>query len=104
MSNLVTWVLALAVCLGTSATLAIRYPGAPRERAPESLLALDGAYRDGLYVGQLAANSGRQGRAPIGRWSSEGDRASFRAGYEHAYNARISQPVSAKADLIEEVK
>ena len=99
MSNFATWVLALAVCLGTSATLAIRYPGSQHGRALESRLALDGAYRDGLYVGQLAAKSGRLSSPPIGRWSSERDRASFRAGYERAYNARISQPAYAKSDF-----
>jgi hypothetical protein len=96
MSNFATWVLALAVCLGTSATLAIRYPGSQHGRAPESRLALDGAYRDGLYVGQLAARNGRQSRPPIGRWSGEADRASFLAGYERAYDAGISLRAYAK--------
>ena len=99
MSNFATWVLALVVCLGTSATLAIRYPGAQRGRASESRLALDGAYRDGLYIGQLAAKTGRRSRPPIGRWSGETDRASFLAGYEHAYNARVSQSANAKSEL-----
>ena len=81
MSNFATWVLALVVCLGTSATLAIRYPAARRGGGVESQLVLDGAYRDGLYVGQLAAKSGRRSRPPIGRWSAEKDRASFGAGY-----------------------
>lgn len=92
MSNFVTWVLALGMCLGTTAALAIHYPGSQSGRTPESQRALDGAYRDGLYIGKLAAESGRRSRAPIGRWSSEKDRASFRAGYENTYNARINQP------------
>ena len=99
MSNLVTWILALAVSLGTSAALAIHYPGSQRGRASESLLALDGAYRDGLYVGKLAAEGGRRSRPPIGRWSDEKDRASFEAGYEHAYNARSNQPAYAKSEF-----
>lgn len=99
MNNFVTWVLALAVSLGTTAVLSIRYPGPQRAGAPESRLALDGAYRDGLYVGQLAAESGRTSRPPIGRWSGEKDRASFLAGYEHSYNAGISQPVNAKSEF-----
>jgi hypothetical protein len=97
MSNFVTWLLALAVCLGTSAALSIRYPGSQPGRVPESQLALDGAYRDGLYVGKLAAESGRRSRPPIGRWSDEKDRASFLAGYQRIYNARISQPAYAKS-------
>ena len=99
MNNFVTCVLAIAVSLGTTAVLSTRYPGAQRGRAPELQLALDGAYRDGLYVGQLAAKSGRQGRPPIGRWSSETDRASFRAGYEHTYNAGMRQPAYAMSEF-----
>lgn len=99
MSNFATWVLALAVSLGTTAALEIRYPGSQRGHASESLLALDGAYRDGLYVGQLAARSGRRSRPPIGRWSSETDRASFLAGYERAYEAASSQSSYAKSDF-----
>lgn len=91
MSNFVTWVLAIGMCLGTTAVLAIRYPSSPAGRPSEARLALDGAYRDGLYIGKLAAENGRRSRPPIGRWSGEKDRASFRAGYEHTYNAGISQ-------------
>jgi hypothetical protein len=102
MSNFITWVLALAVSLGTTAALAVHYPGSQPGRASESQLALDGAYRDGLYVGKLAAESGRRSRAPIGRWSSERDRAAFLAGYESTYNARINQPANTKSELTNE--
>ena len=40
MSNFVTWSLALAMCLGTSAALAIHYPGTRPEYSAESRLAL----------------------------------------------------------------
>ena len=99
MSNFVTWVLALGMCLGTTAALAIHYPGPQSRRSSESQLVLDGAYRDGLYIGQLAARRGRASRPPIGRWSSEADRASFLAGYEHTYNSGISQLPSAKTQF-----
>jgi hypothetical protein len=99
MNNVVTWVLALAVCVGTTAALAIHYPEARGGQTPESLLAVDGAYRDGLYLGKLTAESGRQSRPPIGRWSTEMDRASFRAGYERGYSARNSQSLHANSDF-----
>jgi len=99
MSNFVTWALALAVCLGTSAALATHYPASSRGRTSESRLALDGAYRDGLYVGKLAAERERRLGAPIGRWSSERDRTAFLAGYEITYNARINQPANTKSDF-----
>lgn len=99
MSNFVTWTLAVAMCVGTTAALAIHHPGSQPGHSSESQLALDSAYRDGLYVGQLAARSGRQSRAPIGRWSAEKDRASFQAGYEHTYNAWSRQSSNAKSQF-----
>ncbi|HZC24326.1 MAG TPA: hypothetical protein VE866_13370 [Candidatus Binatia bacterium] len=97
MSNFVTWVLALATCVGTTAALAIHHSGSQDGHSSESRLAVDGAYRDGLYVGKLAARSGRRSRPPIGRWSAEKDRASFLAGYERTYNVRSSQSPYAKS-------
>jgi len=46
----------------------------------------DGAYRDGLYLGKLAAESGRPARAAIGRWSAEQDRSRFTVGYVRGYS------------------
>jgi len=48
------------------------------------------AYRDGLYVGKLAAQRGEQRLAPVGRWSAQNDREAFLAGYEQA-NAEIAE-------------
>jgi hypothetical protein len=49
--------------------------------------ATNGAFRDGLYLGRLAAERG--GIAPRvarGRWATAEDRTSFTAGYERGYN------------------
>jgi hypothetical protein len=43
---------------------------------------LTAAYRDGLYVGKLAAQRGEQRLAPVGRWATQNDRDAFLAGYE----------------------
>jgi hypothetical protein len=48
------------------------------------------AYRDGLYVGKLAAQRGEQRLAPVGRWAAQSDRDAFSAGYEQA-NAEIAE-------------
>jgi hypothetical protein len=45
---------------------------------------LTAAYRDGLYVGKLAAQRGGQRLAPVGRWSTQTDRDAFLAGYQQA--------------------
>ena len=46
-------------------------------------------YRDGLYLGQLDAESGRTAHVSLGRWSSDHNRELFRLGYETGY-ARAS--------------
>ena len=43
---------------------------------------LAAAYRDGLYVGKLAAQRGEQRLAPVGRWSAQDDRDAFLSGYQ----------------------
>jgi hypothetical protein len=50
-----------------------------QSRATDASLAA--AYRDGLYVGKLAAQRGEQRLAPVGRWSGQDDRDAFLAGY-----------------------
>jgi hypothetical protein len=59
-----------------------------QSRATDSLLSA--AYRDGLYVGKLAALRGARWLAPVGRWSAQNDREAFLAGYEQA-NAEIAE-------------
>jgi len=51
----------------------------------EARFAADGAFRDGLYLGKLAAESGQPSRPAIGRWSGKEDRSMFLAGYERGY-------------------
>jgi hypothetical protein len=46
----------------------------------------NGAFRDGLYLGRLAAESGREPHVAAGRWSTEEDRSSFTAGYQRGYS------------------
>ncbi len=84
MEKFFTLALAVGMSLGTTAALVKYYP--PNTHNAEALLANDAAYRDGLFLGKRAAKSGTQSQAPVGRWSAEKDRASFRAGYEHAYH------------------
>jgi hypothetical protein len=55
---------------------------AAQSRSPDRLLTA--AYRDGLYVGKLAAQRGEQRLAPVGRWAMQTDRDAFLAGYEQA--------------------
>ena len=73
--------LLLAVgCVGTSAVVVRGSMLQPQGTAAQT--ANDAAFRDGLYLGRLAHAANRQMRAPVGRWSSEKDRASFVEGYQ----------------------
>jgi hypothetical protein len=90
MSKLFTYALAIAVCLGTTAMLANNNRNLNPTTNAEALLAADGAFRDGLYLGKLAAENGQQLRPAIGRWSNEQDRASFLAGYRRGYDESLA--------------
>ena len=77
---------AVVIGLSASATLAI----SPRTVKPgataEALFAADGAFRDGFYLRQLAAERGQFLRPAVGRWSTDQDRSMFTSGYQRGYN------------------
>ena len=90
MSKLSVSALAIALALGTTAMLAntkITISANPGEQAR---LDSDGAFRDGLYLGKLAAESGQPLRLAVGRWSTEQDRAMFTAGYKRGYSESLA--------------
>jgi hypothetical protein len=84
--------LVVAACLGTTAMLA----SGSNERVSSSAgadahLAADGAYRDGLHLGKLAAEAGQPLRPAIGRWSTEQDRAMFAEGCRRGYSDSLAE-------------
>ena len=46
----------------------------------------DAAFRDGLYLGRLAAEEGAKPHIATGRWAALEDRSSFTAGYQQGYS------------------
>jgi hypothetical protein len=54
----------------------------------------DGAFRDGLYLGRLAAESGREAHVAGGRWATAEDRSSFTAGYQRGYSEFLASRVA----------
>lgn len=85
MSKLSRFVLALAIAAGANGMLAnssFRFT----QDSEAARLATDGAFRDGLYLGKLAARNAGPLRPAIGRWSTEQDRSMFTAGYERGYH------------------
>jgi hypothetical protein len=72
--------------LGTVAALQTSSRTTPSDARPSVVdQATNGAYRDGLYLGTLAAGRGDRYHASVGRWAREEDRAAFDAGYEQGY-------------------
>ncbi|HLV87539.1 MAG TPA: hypothetical protein VKV39_11215 [Candidatus Sulfotelmatobacter sp.] len=85
--------LALVLCLGTAGLIA----GNPKPNQAEAQLAADGAFRDGLYQGRLAAQNGRSSQPKTGRWSTKQDRASFAAGYSRGYTDTLASNKTEQA-------
>ena len=78
-----------AIVIGLSATATVAFSNRKMQSvpSPEAQYAADGAFRDGLYLGKLAAQSGHVQLPAIGRWSTDEYRAMFIVGYERGYNA-----------------
>ena len=90
MGKLSTYALAVAVCLGTTAMLAISNRTVAASTSNETRFAADGAFRDGLYLGRLAAEAGTEPHIARGRWATLGDRALFSAGYQEGYRGSLA--------------
>lgn len=93
--SLLTLVAALGI--GTASMLHSgrhNYFPSPNESAGR---ATDGAFRDGLYVGKLAAERGAAPRIPIARRAALEDRSFFSAGYREGYNEFLASRASLAA-------
>ncbi|MGA8622047.1 MAG: hypothetical protein WB660_26445 [Candidatus Sulfotelmatobacter sp.] len=86
MRTLPSLALSIVIFLGTMAMLTIRGRSLKTGALSEVRLASDGAFRDGVYLGKLAAKGGQALRPAIGRWSTDLDRSSFTAGYRSGYS------------------
>jgi hypothetical protein len=91
MTKLSAYGFAFAACFGTMAMLANSNGKVIVTAGVEARYAADGAFRDGLYLGKLAAAGGQPPRIAIGRWNTERDRAMFSAGYQRGYDAAFTE-------------
>lgn len=77
-------IMACVLVLGFAGTSGLVFKGMstkPQIRAISAEMAGDAAYRDGLFLGKLNREGRQHMLAPVGRWSTEKDRASFVQGY-----------------------
>ena len=86
MEKLFTYALAIAVSLGTTVFLAKSQHTSGELQNTDVQFATDGAFRDGLFMGKLAAQRGDAMHPLAGRWSAEADRISFIKGYQRGYS------------------
>jgi len=84
MGKLLICIFATALSLGT--TLMVANEGRNGSNS-DAVLAQDGSFRDGLFVGRFTAEQGLPMRPPVGRWSTRRDREAFVAGYQRGYGA-----------------
>jgi hypothetical protein len=80
-----------ALGMGTTTLLHIDHPGhlpSPNENVAQMT---DGAFRDGFYLGRLAAEHGAETHVAIGRWATPKDRTSFTVGYQQGYGQFLAK-------------
>ena len=81
--------LMIALGMGTASVLHIDHRN--QFAGPHGTAAqIDGAVRDGLYLGRLAAERG----VAVGRWANLQDRSSFTAGYQQGYREFLASRVA----------
>ena len=90
MTKLSLYVAVLALFAGATATLqAILHHGQPIVRRvieADASHSASAAFRDGLYLGRIAAKQGGPIRLASGRWATNGDRTLFAEGYQQGYH------------------
>jgi hypothetical protein len=76
----------LVITVSYAAGLFTPHTGVTQSQPAQTAQATNGAFRDGLYLGQRDVSSGIPAHPSIGRWSSAADRAAFLAGYQQGYH------------------
>ena len=89
MTRLSLFATVIALGMGTAMFHSSRYSNLPSVNE-DIRQNTDGAFRDGLFVGRLAAEDGVPPHVLTGRWATEADRASFKAGYVKGYEQAVS--------------
>ena len=93
------WMVALAVCAGAAEIASSVNQNAADRQSSASAEASTAAFRDGAYVGKLAAHRGEAPHQAIGRWAQNADQRQYATGYTQAYyeNRAADQAVPGNA-------
>ncbi len=91
MRRLFLFAIVLALCAGIAFVLR---SGPHQDFLPElqddSPVQTRAAFRDGLYLGGLAAERGEAPHVSEGRWLNHADRTLFAAGYQQGYDRGLA--------------
>ena len=85
MKTISLFALALTLGMGTASML-----NTNNQNSNQPVQNADAAFRDGLYLGKLAAQAGAEPHVARGRWATLGDRALFSAGYQEGYSGSLA--------------
>jgi hypothetical protein len=85
MKTISLFALALTLGMGTASML-----NTNNQNSNQPVQNADAAFRDGLYLGKLAAQAGAKPHIARGRWATLGDRALFSAGYQEGYSGSLA--------------
>jgi len=85
MKTISLFALALTLGMGTASML-----NTNNQNSNQPVQSADAAFRDGLYLGRLAAEAGAEPHVARGRWATLGDRALFAAGYQEGYSGSLA--------------
>jgi hypothetical protein len=87
MKKLSLFTIVIALCLGAAAMIQSgRGSNALQSSTVDASHVTSGPFRDGLYLGKLAAERSGVSHISSGRWATEADRASFAAGFQQGYH------------------
>jgi hypothetical protein len=87
MRKLSAFTIVIALCLGAAAMIQSgRATDGWKSSSTDTGHVTSAPYRDGLYLGKLAAERGAESHVSFGRWAREADRASFKAGFQQGYH------------------
>jgi hypothetical protein len=100
-----TWIAALVI-FGAAAGIAkerrvVAERGMAEQRETRNPQVSSAAFRDGLYMGKLAAERGDSAHIATARWATEADRTQFATAYQQSYNDISARNVNRQADQAE---
>jgi len=96
MKNISLYVLVIALSVGSAAMVRSAIRAQSLDSGGSAVQQTSGPFRDGLYLGKLAAKNGDEPRITAARWSRNEDRAAFREGYERGFSQIVIEQARAR--------